>query len=79
MKAQTIYNLRSEHEFCSGTDLHQFFREQVADPSPSGRVDVPTEAAKQFMITGVERQYIPGDSAVGDAWRNAALAAINAA
>lgn len=79
MKAQIIYNLRDEHEFCSGTDLHRFFRQQVADPSPSGRVDVSDEAAKQFMTAGVERQYIPGDSVVGDVWRDAALAAINAA
>ena len=79
MKAQTLYDLRDEYGFCSGTDLHQFFREMGDDPSPSGRVDVPTEAAKQFMVAGVERQYFPGDSVVGDTWRDAALTAINAA
>lgn len=79
MKAQILYDLREEYGYCSRTDLHRFFRQQIADPSPSGRVDVPTAAAKQFMVAGVERQYIPGNSVVGDAWRDAALTAINAA
>lgn len=79
MKAQKIYNLREEYGFCSGTDLHDFFRAQVGDPSPSGRVDVPTEAAKQFMVAAIERQYFPGDSVVGDEWRNSALSAITKA
>lgn len=79
MKAQIIYNLRDEYGFCSGMDLHEFFYAQGVGMSPSGRVDIPTKAAKQFMTAGVERQYFPGDSVVGDVWRDAALAAINAA
>lgn len=51
MKAQTLYDLREQYEFCSGTDLHEFFNEQVGEPSPSGRAQVDTQAAKQFMAT----------------------------
>lgn len=76
MKAQKLYNLREEYGYCSGTDLHEFFQATVGDPSPSGRVEVPTDAAMAFMVAGVERQYYPGDGVVGDAWRGQALLAI---
>ena len=52
---------------------------QTGDYSPKGRVEINTEAARNFMIAGVERQYVPDSvckSPVGDEWRNAALAAI---
>ena len=79
MKAQKLYDIRGDYGYCSGTDLHKFFRETVGDPSPSGRVDVPTSEAVKFMTAGIERQYYPGDSAVGDAWREQALQAIKQA
>lgn len=66
MKAQIMYNLREEFAYCSGTDLHRFFQSVVGDPSPSGKVDIPTDHAKSFMRNGVERQYHPGNGVVGD-------------
>lgn len=82
MKAQQMYDLREEFAYCSGMELHHFFDSIGLGMSPSGRVNVDTEAARNFMIAGVERQYVPdsfGKSPVGDEWRNAALAAIKAA
>jgi hypothetical protein len=54
MKAQILYNFRNEWEFCSGTDLHDFFREQLGDPSPSGQVEIGHDKADEF----VERSII---------------------
>lgn len=45
MKAQTLYDLRDQYAFCSGTDLHEFFNEQVGDPSPSGYAEISHQAA----------------------------------
>jgi hypothetical protein len=50
MKAQILYDFRNEWEFCSGTDLHDFFREQLGDPSPSGYVEVDFNAAMNFVV-----------------------------
>lgn len=41
MKAQLLYDLRQLTGYCSGTDLHEFFRQHVGDPSPSGKVEIP--------------------------------------
>jgi hypothetical protein len=49
MKAQALYDLRQETEFCSGSDLHEFFMEQLGDPSPSGYRDIDAEAARHFV------------------------------
>ena len=49
MKAQELYDLREKTEFCSGTDLHDFFRTQVGEPSPAGKKDVPTIKCIAFI------------------------------
>lgn len=52
---QEIYDLRELTGFISGNDLHDFFRELVNDPSPSGRVEVneatlmETDQGKQIL------------------------------
>lgn len=50
MRAQFLYDFREEWEFCSGEDLHEFFREQVGGPSPSGRVEIDAEEARGFVL-----------------------------
>lgn len=40
MKAQALYDLRQLTGYCSGTDLHDFFREQTGDPSPVWEVEI---------------------------------------
>lgn len=53
MKAQVLYDLRQLTGYCSGTDLHDFFRQNVGDPSPSGNVEIPDivvpDNAKQLI------------------------------
>lgn len=49
MKAQKLYDLREETEFCSGNDLHEFFFQQTSDPSPSGYVEIDDDAAIKFV------------------------------
>jgi hypothetical protein len=78
MKAQVMHDLREEFGFCSGLDLQKWFHKVAGDYCLSGRADVPTDQAKEFMMAGVERQYYPGDGVVGDGWRGAALTAIKA-
>lgn len=55
MKAQRLYDLREEFEFCSGKDLHEFFRETVGEPSPSGRAEIDRVAAESFVDDSVAR------------------------
>ena len=50
MNAQMLYDYRETTQFCSGTDLHDFFLDQLGEPSPGGRKEVDTEAACQFVI-----------------------------
>ena len=52
MKAQFLYDLREKHEFCSGSDLHDFFQEQTGDPSPSGKVAIDVAAASELVLNG---------------------------
>ena len=36
IQAQVLYDLRETSGFCSGTDLHEFFRAAAGEPSPAG-------------------------------------------
>lgn len=49
VQAQVLYDLRKAWEFCSGTDLHEFLREQCDDPSPHGDTEIDAANAKQFI------------------------------
>jgi hypothetical protein len=49
IKAQALYDLRDEFEFCDGKDLHSFFLEKTGDPSPSGNVPVDRREAEVFV------------------------------
>jgi hypothetical protein len=49
MKAQTLYDAREKFEFCSGTDLHEFFEGEIGDPSPSGYRDISLKHAGEFV------------------------------
>jgi hypothetical protein len=49
MRAQQLYDLRERFAFCSGTDLHAFFRQAIGDPSPSGSAEIPTYEALAFV------------------------------
>lgn len=57
MKAQLLYDFREKKEFCSGTDLHEFFREQVGDPSPSGTTEIDATLAREFVVACSEQIY----------------------
>ena len=46
---QALYDLREKYEFCSGTDLHDFFRSAVGEPSPSGYAEVNGARALKFV------------------------------
>ena len=45
IKAQDMYDIREASGICSGTDLHDLFREVLGEPSPSGKkvVDLPAD------------------------------------
>ena len=47
--AQTMYDLREEFEFCSGSKLQDWFAANLGDPSPSGRESVPLLKAWRFI------------------------------
>lgn len=49
MKAQQLHDLRNDTAFCNGNELHDFFRSQVGDPSPSGKVEIDDAAAQSFV------------------------------
>jgi len=48
--AQELYDLREETGYCSGLDLHEWFNEQLGDPSPSGRTLVFADKAELFVV-----------------------------
>lgn len=52
IKAQALYDLREEFEFCSGNELHEFFRGSTSDgePSPSGEVGINQSIASVFVL-----------------------------
>lgn len=54
IKAQALYDLREMTEFCSGTDLHQFFESQTGDPSPAGNVTVSAADASRFVTAAAD-------------------------
>ena len=47
--AQTMYDLREEFEFCSGSKLQDWFAANLGDPSPSGREPVSPIKAWYFI------------------------------
>lgn len=47
--AQVLYDLRQEMEFCSGTDLAEFFSKELGDPSPKGKTIVGKTKAQGFV------------------------------
>ena len=49
MNAQFLYDFREKWEFCSGTDLSEFFVKETGDPSPRGRVKVSKTNAVNFI------------------------------
>ena len=57
MKAQVLYDLREKEEFCSGSDLHEFFNDVTGVPSPSGHVEIHSDKAIEFVKANTEAQY----------------------
>lgn len=49
MNAQFMYDLREKYEFCSGTDLSEFFDQEVGDPSPKGKAKINNVSALNFV------------------------------
>lgn len=49
IRAQALYDFREQRAFCSGTDLHEFFRKELGEPSPSGRRLVRLDKATEFV------------------------------
>jgi hypothetical protein len=47
MKAQTLYDLRQLTGYVSGTDLHEFFWQQIGDPSPKGDKEIQLHCIPQ--------------------------------
>ena len=56
MKAQFLYDFRERWEFCGGTELHEFFRDETGYPSPSGRVEINAERARDFILGCLEAE-----------------------
>lgn len=55
MEAKILYDFREKWEFCSGTDLHEFFRAQLdGEPSPSGYTEIDDVAADKFVQNSIE-------------------------
>lgn len=54
ISAQVLYDLREEYEFCSGSDLHEFFFGELGDPSPSGKLGVPASRVLRFVLDTIE-------------------------
>lgn len=50
ISAQVLYDLREKHEFCSGTDLAEFFTAECDEPSPSGRKMISGKNAHDFVL-----------------------------
>lgn len=51
LKAQEIYDLRENFEFCSGVELHEFFRKSFdGEPSPAGREMIFKDSAINFVV-----------------------------
>jgi hypothetical protein len=71
--AQVMYDLREATGFCSGTDLHEFFRGVVGEPSPSGKVLISTSVVEKFILCHVQGQVLNSPSL--EAWGDETLAA----
>lgn len=55
MKAQILYDLREDFEFCSGQELHEFFREVCkGEPSPSGKTVLPFRSGETFVLDSLK-------------------------
>jgi len=54
IKALKLYNFREQWGFCSGTDLHAFFFEELGEPSPSGKKLINKASAKAFIKSGLK-------------------------
>ena len=52
MNAQYLYDFREKWEFCSGTDLHEFFRRELNGfPSPPGQTSIDKVSAMNFVLS----------------------------
>ena len=51
MNAQFLYDFRENWEFCSGTDLSEFFVKETGDPSLRGRVKVNQTTVVNFILS----------------------------
>ncbi|MFH1636587.1 MAG: hypothetical protein ABIG63_21610 [Chloroflexota bacterium] len=49
MNAQFMYDFRSKWEFCSGSELADFFRATTGEPSPSGSKEIKADEARRFI------------------------------
>ena len=49
MKAQKLYDLREKTEFTSGSDLSDFFLDETGEASPSGYIEIDSNAARRFV------------------------------
>ena len=58
--AQLFYDLRVLTGYCSGTDLHEFFRQVCGNPSPCGKTVLPT--AHLYMPDDMYKVLATGDT-----------------
>lgn len=49
MNAQFLYDFHKKWEFCSGNDLHEFFRVETGDPSPPGHTEIAAWSVTYFI------------------------------
>jgi len=50
MEAQQVYDFRGAWEFCSGSELADFFRRECGgDPAPSGSMQINAAHATDFV------------------------------
>mgnify|MGYP001592291014 CR=1 FL=1 len=67
MKCQALYDLREKFEFCSGSELSEFFRKETKDPSPSGITLIPQKAG-EFVGQALEQMAYNSPSVARQIW-----------
>lgn len=66
MKAQFLCELRRKFEFCSGEELGEFFVSELGEASPSGRLNVDTEKALNFVCSCLDSMMHNGSPEIAN-------------
>jgi hypothetical protein len=66
MKAQILYDWREDSEFCSGSELSEFFASACGEPSPSGHVEIDSGRAVEFVNAMLDKMENNSPSAYAE-------------